>query len=686
MASQDILSSSEDKSKRFYVGNLFQGVSEIDLRKLFMKYGNVENVEIKNKKDIDGNNIATFAFVTIGMKNKHENAASQCIRECNNLKWKKNVIKVQVAQESFLQRLQKERKVPVNTAPTTTYNPMELIKRQKIAQNDNVEDKNLKHDINAFAIEDKTGISKLSIAKKPKGKENGVIEFSSDEEQDSAKKASSQKVSTFKANKKKVYHSSSDEEELHPKSQEKSEVPKYEDRRPNNYTSNRFVETTIQKKIDVPDTIKKTSEYSKQTTPLPKAPPEKRQYYSSSSDDEESSFDSRNKRKKIKSACAKSSQNNAKFTDETFLSKLESFDSFWQDNFVEKDVNYPSSTLPSNEKIAKSNSITDEKSFGCDNLLAENEACAEPIRNKRAVLEGIKSKLAKSDNDQVVQSNSFSRNMPRFDPTEADHEKFEVINSANDTSIEMAIKAETEESALHKNQSHEEKKFWMSSSFASDLSTRMKQGAKQNSADTNDKASFSFGFDSSNAISGDNKNFSAGLKIDEAESKNTNSFGVSDKTNIFQDASSEEEPDESDSLSKEKLSNQDILIKNLNRKNTELNSGEKFGLKLKEKAVFASVMNSKDCGGDQETKFEPFFIAPNDRRLEEGLSFMNNTESMDVLRTKFEEKRPILAEILRKKMRNRAKKQEKMSFGGSNKKLNNKRKKFGKKFKNHAKR
>merc|ERR1712079_216173 len=137
MASSAQVNSSEHKSKRFYVGNLFEEVSEIDLKKLFIKYGNIENVEIKNKRDIDGKSVATFAFVTIGMKDANENAASQCIRDCNNLKWKKNVIKVQVAQESFLQRLQKERNMSVNNTPSNnSYNPMELIKRQTNTRND----------------------------------------------------------------------------------------------------------------------------------------------------------------------------------------------------------------------------------------------------------------------------------------------------------------------------------------------------------------------------------------------------------------------------------------------------------------------------------------------------------------------------------------------------------------------
>ena len=120
MAASENSRTNEYTSKRFYVGNLFHDVSESDLSKLFSKHGQVQNVEIKNKRDIDGNNIATFAFVTLEMKNQSENAASLCIREYNNLKWKKNLIKVQIAQESFLQRLQKERQESSSRIQTTT--------------------------------------------------------------------------------------------------------------------------------------------------------------------------------------------------------------------------------------------------------------------------------------------------------------------------------------------------------------------------------------------------------------------------------------------------------------------------------------------------------------------------------------------------------------------------------------
>ena len=94
-------------SKRFYVGNLFNEVSEQDLKKLFKNFGQVDKIEIKQKNDVDGNVMTKFAFVTVD--NISDDNVVQCIKQNNNLKWKKQVIKVQVAQESFLSRLQRER-------------------------------------------------------------------------------------------------------------------------------------------------------------------------------------------------------------------------------------------------------------------------------------------------------------------------------------------------------------------------------------------------------------------------------------------------------------------------------------------------------------------------------------------------------------------------------------------------
>ena len=60
---------------------------------------------------------------------------------------------------------------------------------------------------------------------------------------------------------------------------------------------------------------------------------------------------------------------------------------------------------------------------------------------------------------------------------------------------------------------------------------------------------------------------------------------------------------------------------------------------------------------------EPFFFAQNDGRFAEADQFLQLKESLSKVWTKYEEKRPILASIMKKKLKNKAKRKEKMSFG-----------------------
>ena len=94
-------------SRRFYVGNLSTEIKDSDITKLFGKFGTVDKIEIKNKSDVDGKVLTTFAFVSFNEIS--EDNVAKCIQRLNNSLWKKQTIKVQQAQESFLSRLQKER-------------------------------------------------------------------------------------------------------------------------------------------------------------------------------------------------------------------------------------------------------------------------------------------------------------------------------------------------------------------------------------------------------------------------------------------------------------------------------------------------------------------------------------------------------------------------------------------------
>ena len=664
MASLEKSESLKNPTKRFYVGNLFNDVSDIELRKLFVKYGSVDQVDIKNKQDIDGNNISTYAFVTICMKSSSDNATSQCIRECNNLKWKKNVIKVQVAQDSFLQRLQKERQESNKSSSTYLGSSMNIINRKNSTKNDNVGSSKIVEANKDIPGSDKMREKTMNNAKiTDRILRNGTVDFpSTEEEHNFLTSNKSTAISTL--NKRKVYHSSSDEEEntIIPKQTKVSSpgslVPVTE-------TS----KNAIYKKI-LPNRTKSTdisddSVDRNQVSPLPKTNvQQKRQYYSSSSDEEDNISCSQNKRKKTVSQNSEFKKDAVRSKDNTFLNKLESFDSsFWQDD------NMHNNMISNYEDYDDGRKLSD--------YAVPSEAVTSKVDhqndNKSPLVEEIKSKrflFANTDQDISDSTNlSFSKNMMRFDPSDEQHHKFEVKKLAENMDTN-AMKQEAElVLAVSTNENEKNKKFWMSSTFASDLSTKMKTNAAVRGNDiAQNKSTFSFGFESS-------------VQQDINGSK---SSGQEDKTalraNTFQDESSEEEIDDSAKCMDYKSSHQDLLIQRLRRKNTELDQGEKFGLKLKQKAVFASVMNSKDGLHTSDANVEPFFFSENDKRFEEGLAFLSATESMDVLRTKFEERRPILAEILRKKMRNKAKKQEKCSFGGVGRKFNPKKKKFGKKF------
>jgi len=93
--------------KRLFVGNLFPAVTEQDLLDRFAKFGTVSKVEIKTKKDIDGKVIDTFAFIDLGVS---DGGLSKCISSLGNTKWKGNMVKIQQARESFMERLARERR------------------------------------------------------------------------------------------------------------------------------------------------------------------------------------------------------------------------------------------------------------------------------------------------------------------------------------------------------------------------------------------------------------------------------------------------------------------------------------------------------------------------------------------------------------------------------------------------
>ena len=114
---------------RLFIGNLFNEASKDDLDRLFKEFGGAQKVDIKAKKDIEGNVLTTFAFVDL---TDEGHPASQVIQKLNNLKWKGKTLRVQMAQESFVDRLARERREKMSQIcakpDSQEYDPMKLAK------------------------------------------------------------------------------------------------------------------------------------------------------------------------------------------------------------------------------------------------------------------------------------------------------------------------------------------------------------------------------------------------------------------------------------------------------------------------------------------------------------------------------------------------------------------------------
>ncbi|XP_061474035.1 nucleolar protein 8 [Rhineura floridana] len=92
--------------KRLYVGGLGHTISEAELQERFGKFGNVTETEIVTRKDEQGNPAKTFAYINITLSEKE---LKKCISVLNKTKWKGGTLQIELAKESFLHRLARER-------------------------------------------------------------------------------------------------------------------------------------------------------------------------------------------------------------------------------------------------------------------------------------------------------------------------------------------------------------------------------------------------------------------------------------------------------------------------------------------------------------------------------------------------------------------------------------------------
>ncbi|XP_036275995.1 nucleolar protein 8 isoform X2 [Pipistrellus kuhlii] len=94
------------ETKRLFVGGLGQSISEVDLQNQFSRFGEVSDVEIITRKDDQGNPQKVFAYINIRVA---ESDLRKCMSVLNNTKWKGGTLQIQIAKESFLHRLARER-------------------------------------------------------------------------------------------------------------------------------------------------------------------------------------------------------------------------------------------------------------------------------------------------------------------------------------------------------------------------------------------------------------------------------------------------------------------------------------------------------------------------------------------------------------------------------------------------
>lgn len=94
------------ETKRLFVGGLGQNISEVDLQNQFSRFGEVSDVEIITRKDEQGNPQKVFAYINIRVA---ETDLKKCMSVLNKTKWKGGTLQIQLAKESFLHRLARER-------------------------------------------------------------------------------------------------------------------------------------------------------------------------------------------------------------------------------------------------------------------------------------------------------------------------------------------------------------------------------------------------------------------------------------------------------------------------------------------------------------------------------------------------------------------------------------------------
>ncbi|XP_041639838.1 nucleolar protein 8 isoform X2 [Cheilinus undulatus] len=92
--------------RRLYIGGLSHTVTQKDLKDRFGKFGDVEDVELRTRRDDEGLPYKTFGYININISDAD---LKKCLTVLNKSKWKGGTLQIETAKESFLHRLAEER-------------------------------------------------------------------------------------------------------------------------------------------------------------------------------------------------------------------------------------------------------------------------------------------------------------------------------------------------------------------------------------------------------------------------------------------------------------------------------------------------------------------------------------------------------------------------------------------------
>ncbi|XP_069006400.1 nucleolar protein 8 isoform X2 [Embiotoca jacksoni] len=112
--------------QRLYVGGLSHTITQKDLKDRFGKFGAVEDVELRTRRDEDGVPYKTFGYININISDAD---LKKCMTVLNKSKWKGGTLQIETAKESFLHRLAEERQA---TAEQRLRQPAVDDERQKL--------------------------------------------------------------------------------------------------------------------------------------------------------------------------------------------------------------------------------------------------------------------------------------------------------------------------------------------------------------------------------------------------------------------------------------------------------------------------------------------------------------------------------------------------------------------------